>query len=247
MGELGELLDEHASSRSQLLGDITASLVQVSEVAGAVLYGSLGRGSADAWSDVDLVVLLEPGAVGSLIDERERWPARFGEPLYVLDSTWNAPLVGAQLNVLYELRSGLPVYVDWNLWPVSMAAHPSDTKLLFRRDDELVPDVSATFEDWATYERQPRPAPDEVTEDFLRHAHFGMVPIAAKYCARRDTERASQLLRGIGATAVPDSPTGQLDVTRERLAALSGGESDKAIAAVGRLCDAAEATLLSHR
>lgn len=147
------------------------------------------------------------------------------------------------MNVLYAMTNGLPVYVDWNLWSSRMTGRPSDVEVLYERDEGAVPPVAMTFDQWATYERQPRPSVGEVDADFLRHALFGMVPIAAKYLARGETDHAAQLLRSIGAVEVPPDATGQMTVVRERLAALGQGERGEAVSAITHLCDAVEELL----
>ena len=235
--------DDPLAARGRLVDRIVATLEGNPSVAGALLTGSLGRAEGDAWSDVDVVVFLDDRSIEAVVADRLRWPPGFGEPLYVLDSFWNAPLQGAQVNVLYELPSGLPIYVDWNLWPSHMAGRPDDTTVLFERNAGFLPPVRGRFDEWASYERQARPGADQVEPDFLRHARFGMVPIAAKYVARGETERAARLLDGIGAEPPSSSPQDQLAAVRERLDALSDGESLRAIVAVTRLCAAVEKSL----
>jgi len=161
-------------------------------------------GGAGLWSDVDLVVFLSDDVIARVVEERMGFPDRFGTLVYRLDSTWNAPIDGAQVNALYRLRSGLPLYVDWNLWPSSRAALPTDTKALCGRRPHLLTPVDASFEEWAqAIPRQPRPTVGAVDPEILRHARFGMVPIAAKYAARGDRHGLVRLLTGIGAEQCP--------------------------------------------
>ena len=82
-----------------------------------------------------------------------------------------------------------------------------------------------------------------VDENFRRHAQFGMVPIAVKFCVRRQQQRLERLLHGIGATDIPDDARGEMAVIRERLAVLSIGEPQSAVDAVDALCNLADGVL----
>jgi hypothetical protein len=177
----------------------------------------------------------------AVVAARMVFPADFGTVVYRLDATWNAPMDGGQVNSLYVLDSGLPLYVDWNLWPCSRSGLPSDTRPLFSRRPGLLSPTRASFAEWSeAFPKQPRPAADEVGGEVLRHARFGMVPIAAKYAARGNRSKLVSLLTGIGAEAVPEGAAGELAVVRERLAALSAGEHPEAVAAIQALCDAVQ-------
>lgn len=237
---VADLLDRHVERRDEWLDSAVGALAADRRVFALVLCGSLGRNDGDPWSDVDLVVFVDDDAVDDVVAARLQFVHGFGEALYTLDATWNAPLDGAQVNVLYRLSSGLPLYVDWNVWPRSMLGAPIDTQVLYEARHGAVPRVNDTFARWASYERQPRPDASELGDDALRHAHFGMVPIAAKFFARRRRDRLVGMLTGIGAQDVPESVQGEIAAVRERLAALSCGESPAAIEAVERLCDATQ-------
>jgi hypothetical protein len=97
------------------------------------------------------------------VQGRVIWPARFGEVLYVLDSSWNAPVGCAQVNALYSLGTVVPLYVDWNLWPASMVTSTAtDGEVLFSR----IAITEGSNRNLFDYERQGRPSIDA----------FGMVP-----------------------------------------------------------------------
>jgi predicted nucleotidyltransferase len=232
-------LREHIGYRAEWLRGAQSALRADQRAQAVVLHGSLGRGDPDEWSDIDVIVYVADVALPAAVEGRLTFGDPFGDRLYVLDSPWNAPLAGAQVNVLYRLESGLPLYVDWSLWPQSMAALPADTSLLYERSAGLVRPLRTTFNEWATYERQPRPSPNEVGADVLRHAQFGMVPIAVKFWVRRDRERLERLLRSIGVAVVPTGADGEITVIRERLQALSTGETPRTVDAVRTLCDTA--------
>lgn len=239
MGALSDQLDGHTRARHRWLGAATEVLQRDPRIEAAILYGSFGRGDTDVWSDVDLLAFVTDAAIDDVVADRMAFPERFGTVVYRLDSTWNAPVDGAQVNALYVLDSGLPLYVDWNFWPRSRAGLPADTRSLFSRPATWLQPTAATFAEWSqTIPRQPRPATDEVDSEVLRHARFGMVPIAAKYAARRNRAKLVALLTGIGAAAVPEGSVGEMATVRERLAALSANEPSEAVSAVQTLCDA---------
>jgi predicted nucleotidyltransferase len=217
-----------------------ATLAADDRIEAALLYGSFGRRDVDVWSDVDLIVFSNDQNVSAMVEGRLEFGDQFGTPLYVLDSAWNAPLEGAQVNVLYRLESELPLYVDFNIWPLAMAGSPTDTQVLFETSPELLPAVPSRFAEWATYERQPRPSPGDLDEQILRHARFGMIPIAIKFCLREERERLVNLLTGIGAPSVPHGAGAEMTAIRERLRALSAGEPKEAVNAIEAMCDIAE-------
>jgi predicted nucleotidyltransferase len=234
------VLTHHVRCRDEWLEQAKAKLSADDRIEGALLYGSFGQGTIDVWSDIDLIVFSNDRNVSALVEGRLEFGDQFGTPLYVLDSTWNAPLDGAQVNVLYRLESGLPLYVDFNIWPLAMAGKPTDTQLVFEKASGLLPTVPSEFARWATYERQPRIAPEDLDEETLRHARFGMVPIAVKFCVRGERERLVNLLTGIGGPSVPHGTQAEMRAIRERLRALSPGEPKNSVDAIEAMCDIAE-------
>jgi len=59
---LGEL-------RDRLLDEVTGLLRADPAVQGAALVGSLGRGEADNWSDIDLLILMDDEAITPFADD----------------------------------------------------------------------------------------------------------------------------------------------------------------------------------
>lgn len=139
------VLTHHVRCRDEWLEQAKAKLSADDRIEGALLYGSFGQGTIDVWSDIDLIVFSNDRNVSALVEGRLEFGDQFGTPLYVLDSTWNAPLDGAQVNVLYRLESGLPLYVDFNIWPLAMAGKPTDTQLVFEKASGLLPTVPSEF------------------------------------------------------------------------------------------------------
>jgi predicted nucleotidyltransferase len=235
-----EQLARHTRARGRLVAQLQARVPVHPDVAGLILHGSLGRREADAWSDVDVVVFVDDDAVSDVVQARMAFPDLIGAPVYVLDSPWNAPLDGAQVNALYQLESGLPVFVDWSLFPAKMAAVPTDVQVLYEPHRYALPRLPLPFAQWPAFERQPRPDPAALPRDIVRHAWFGMMPITAKFYARGDRDRLVRLLAGIGAPPPADSADAELSAIRERFDAIASGESGQAVAAVAALIDAAQ-------
>jgi predicted nucleotidyltransferase len=236
---MDEQLARHTRARTRLVAELQARVSADPDVVGVFVHGSLGRDAADAWSDVDVVVFIDDDAIADAVQARMAFPGLIGAPVYVLDSPWNAPLDGAQINALYQLESGLPVFVDWSLFPAKMSAVPTDVQVLYEPRTDALPRLPVTFAQWAC-EGQPRPDPASLPFDVVRHAWFGMVPITAKFYARGARDRLVRLLIGIGAQPPADSAAAELAAIRDRFDALSPGESAPAVAAVAALIDAAQ-------
>ena len=98
-----------------------------------ILWGSIARGDADEWSDVDLVVSVTDAAIPDLLEELSQEESAYGESLVTLSLPQNGVEGGGFLSVTY-LRSALPLHVDWYLCPESLGLADLDTKPLFSRD-----------------------------------------------------------------------------------------------------------------
>jgi len=159
----------------------------------ALVAGSLGRRTADNWSDVDLVVVLDRDAKDDILTNRDEFVRRFGAAVFVFDSPWNAPLDGAQVNALYNVDGPWPLYVDWDLWPPGRGAVSPDVQVLLDRVG--LPVTRALFDEYRSWPRQSGPDP---TPERLRRARLAMLPIIAKCLVRRDLARAQQILANLG-------------------------------------------------
>jgi predicted nucleotidyltransferase len=237
------VLERQVRARAEWLTQAADQLAADERVEAVVLAGSLARGGGDAWSDIDLIVCVNERDRASTVEATQPWVSAFGSPLYVLEAKWNAPVGAAQLNTLYDLDDGLPLYVDWNLWPVPIGVTASNTSTLFERRPGLLPSVGITIEEWWDgLERQRVPGGSACTPDALAHFQFGMLPIAAKYCARRSVDERQLAL--IGADQPPSTdPEEHLVAIRSRLAELAPRQPRAAVAAIERLCDTVESYL----
>ena len=105
------VLERQVRARAEWLSQAVDQLAADQRVEAVVLAGSLALGGGDAWSDIDLIVCVNEDDRASTIEATEAWVSAFGTPLYVLEAKWNAPVGAAQLNTLYDLDDGLPLYV----------------------------------------------------------------------------------------------------------------------------------------
>jgi predicted nucleotidyltransferase len=184
-------LAEHTAARDAWLDAARRQLHEDERVAAVWLVGSLGQGGGDEWSDVDLVVVARDEHLPVLVERCRSELSRFGEVLVAIDAP-NAPAGGACLGVAYAIGE-LPLWVDWYLWPLSTARRPSDARVLIERA-ELPP--PATKPHAALLQHSRAADPHAVVDRFADPVDFAvaMVPIAAKYIARRQPQEASELL-----------------------------------------------------
>jgi hypothetical protein len=185
-------LAEHAAARDAWLAATRGQLHEDERIAAVWLVGSLGQERGDEWSDVDLALVARDEDLPVLAERRRSEFGRFGEVLVAIDAP-NAPAGGAYLGVAYAVGE-LPLWVDWYLWPLSIARRPSDARVLIER--AALPPPAA--EPHATLIQHSRAADPQTVHDlFADPVDFSvaMVPIAAKYIARRRPRQASELLR----------------------------------------------------
>lgn len=194
-----------ATLRDALLEQVSATLATDERVVGWGLVGSFGRGEADAWSDLDVLIATDDARFEEFVD-RERNSSWRDADLFI-DARRNVP-VGAMSASTVHVTSGLPVWVDWYVYPHAMAAWPSDS--LVRRGGEAVSHVDLAFRDWNG--RGHRQAPLDVSAEARQLAHIAMVPIAGKYVARRSSaaQPMIEFLTGEAASAHPEAQLTQL-------------------------------------
>ena len=147
--------------------------------------------------------------------------------------------VVAYLGIAYAVGE-LPLWVDWYLWPRSTARRPSDARVLIERG-ELPPPATSPH---AAQLQQSRAAdPHAVVDRFADPVDFtvAMVPIAAKYIARRQPQAASELL-GLLDRDAPDSlgVREQLLALRRILRRVEGERPSAAVQAAAAVLDVAE-------
>ena len=126
-------LQTHRQERDDLLARALASLEADERIVAAWLHGSMGRGTHDDWSDIDLWIVLDDERMAMYGAEAEDFARRLGEPLLTIPAPQNAPAGGDYLLALYAGAHG-PLMLDDCSWqPLSMAQRPPDARLLFDR------------------------------------------------------------------------------------------------------------------
>jgi hypothetical protein len=227
---LGELRD---GLLDQVLGLLEADLA----VEGVALIGSLGRGEADNWSDVDLLVLVGDRALARFRDKPAASP--WAQADLLVDGRHNSP-AGATSVGATHLRSGLPVHVDLHVHPVARTPWPTDGRVVLERR----PIEVGTWSFDQLNSGGSRQPPAAKTSEEIRKIHLSYVPVAGKYIGRR-SPRACEMIRFLGRNPDYDvrDPAAQLLALR----GIAGGLSDPAWAwlsdAVASYLDLVEATL----
>jgi hypothetical protein len=226
-----------ASIRSRWLSAATASLRADPEVLGAALVGSLGAGRADDWSDIDLLIVVDD----SCLDEYAAPGHLAGVPgtlAMASDTRHNAPRGGRAFSEQYII-DGLPLRVDWYIYPASWAAWPADSAVLF--DRRGISRLAVTFAGYMGAVEHEQPVVK--TPDELRTQRAALIPVAGKYIARRSPDTA-QLIVMAGGPEVPDeSWEDHLTALRELLDRLAKTEPPESIAAMHAHLDIVAATL----
>lgn len=138
-----DVLLEIAPSRDARFAEVSSLLRRIDErlrkdqrVAAAYL-AHFGRGEGfgaedDAWSSLNVHVVVEDGSLDALGMARRDFAAELGSPLLWVEAPQNAPPQGYYLMALYDGEAG-PYQVDWYWHSLSAAAVPADTRLLFDR------------------------------------------------------------------------------------------------------------------
>jgi Nucleotidyltransferase domain len=163
------------------------------------LTGSLGRGQADEWSDVDLIVV----GGSPLLDDA----------LVTTDNPGNGPIGGGHIGALYDIGP-LTLWADWYLWP-SQEPVPSDARLLRGQGNQGIFDLSDSLN--RIGRGRPRPHPDR--DAFA----LAMLPLAAKFIARGANDKAASIAAMLGAP--PD--TAVLDGLRSVFSSISGHDETR--------------------
>lgn len=173
---LYEKLSERVRERTDLIAQATEILRADERVVAAWLAGSLGRGDADAYSDVDLWVVVRDADMAAVREGRRLFVEALRPPVLISEAPQNAPPGGAYLWTLYPGKYG-PQHVDWNWLPETGARVPAVAKVLF---DKL--GLSA-----AEGPQRVRHTAEELPSALTQECAFfwAMCSVVAKYIARR--------------------------------------------------------------
>jgi predicted kinase len=175
------------------------------------LVGSLGRGDGDAYSDVDLVVAVNPDAPATVFHDPVDGLGLPGTVLYHRPKPSNAPKGGAYLAIGIDL-AGLPMLVDIFVWPAATAAVPAGARVLLERDRlprsemSFVPLLDAHRSD--DQQGSDPEAPGTV---------LMLVQLAAKYLARGNRERLAGICSQLGIDTETCNVNALRDVLSRRL------------------------------
>jgi len=180
---LGEL-------RDHLLGQVLGLLRADPDVGGVALIGSLGRGEADNWSDIDLLILMGDQAIARFADEPAERP--WAQADLLSDGRHNSPAGATSLGTT-RIRSGLPLRVDLHVHPEGRTRWPTDGRIVFERRPIETGTVSFDRLN-ASGSRQPATAK---SADEIRGIHLGYVPVAGTHIGRR-SPRACQMIQFLG-------------------------------------------------
>jgi hypothetical protein len=206
---LGEL-------RERLLGQVLGQLEADPVVDGVALVGSLGRGEADNWSDIDLLILMGDRALARFADEPGARP--WAQADLLSDGRHNSP-AGAMSAGATHIRSGLPLWVDLHVHPTARTRWPTDGRVVYQC--RPIETGTLSFDQLnASGSRQPATAK---TADEIRRIHLSYVPIAGKYVGRR-SPRAHEMIRFLG--KMPDFSSGDPPAQLLALRGIAGDLSD---------------------
>ncbi len=100
------------------------------------LSGSLAKGNADNFSDVDVWLTFSDKNFPEILENRFEYYSQIGEIVHICEPPQNAPIDGVQSFVLYKTKIGL-IPVDYYLCPQSTSITTTEGKNLF--GDILLP------------------------------------------------------------------------------------------------------------
>jgi Nucleotidyltransferase domain len=100
--------------RDRLLDQVLALLKADTAVDAVALIGSLGRGEADNWSDIDLLILMRDQALARFAAEPAARP--WARAALLSDGRHNSPAGAVSVGTMH-IRSGLPLRVDLHVHP----------------------------------------------------------------------------------------------------------------------------------
>lgn len=181
---MNDFLQAYQANREVLLAQIVQTLAADTRFVAAWLTGSLGRGDADAVSDLDIALVVAADYSETLCaqpaqlrdpttPERLALFSQFGQPIALHENHHNAPPGGTFTFTLYHPSA---LMVDWTLIPQAQAQRPAQTRLLF----EKTPLPLAPTPDPESLEQRIKQAADTVAFFWM------MAAVTAKYIVRGD-------------------------------------------------------------
>lgn len=96
-------------------------------------FGSMARGTADEFSDVDVWLTFRNEDMTQALENRFEYYAQIGDIVHIVEPPQNSPVGGIQSTVLYKTKVGLFI-VDYSLCPLATAFITKEGKKLFGLD-----------------------------------------------------------------------------------------------------------------
>jgi predicted nucleotidyltransferase len=196
----------------------------------AGFVGSIGRGDADDWSDVDLVIVVPDDQGGHYADAARRRGS--GRVAFSFDARHNAPRGAGSVGVHYVI-DGLPFNADWYVYPDSQGAWVADAKVVFDRHG--LRRLSDTFDEHLAKREVQPPAPRPANAHRL--LQVALIPVAAKRIARGSPD-AGRMVEFVGGPHAPGAaPAGHLEMLRGLLGQYCGVAPAESLSATSRYLD----------
>lgn len=146
------------------------------------IFGSMARGDADIFSDIDFWLVFNDENIKDVIEKRLEYYAQVGDVVHVVEPPQNSPLNGIQSSVLYKTKVGL-IIVDYSLCPISNAFITKESKKLFGEIDLPVADTG--------FNPQKVTVPETYRIDFF----IGFIFNGIKKIVRKDDEGFDNILK----------------------------------------------------
>lgn len=183
------IITAYLAERHALQSRLTDALHADPTIQAAWLWGSLGRGTGDALSDLDLWLITTTPLTDGVPPTITPYPALLGTPLVQVLAPQNAPVAGAYLLTIYPGVNG-PFQIDWYWQAPDQAAIPTTTSLIVSRLPLPETTDAPSFGSHAPGVLTPI---DQATQTL--HFFWAMVLIAAKHVARAPQQDHGPLLR----------------------------------------------------
>lgn len=172
-----ELKIQLISDRGEILEKVKNLFIE--SAIEAHISGSLARGDADAFSDIDIWFTFKDKNIEEILANRYEYYAKIGEIINLCEPPQNAPVNGVHTSVVYKTEAGY-VTVDYLLCPESSAFITNDSKKIFGIDLPI-----KIFE----YNPKKVPVKESYRFDFL----IVLITVALKKLLRNEDSPFSQL------------------------------------------------------